>query len=242
MAVSPYSGKCTSVVTSGCVSMECVEVYSKQYYLNYTNGDDVFASYLENLDKEKADRNRKRLAWKDESGSYHSEDLPETMWRQVEYLDWKKTKTRSKDDVTAEEYAVIAKRDEEAAIEAAEAAVDAEKEATRLAEEEATRIRNEAEQRDAMRKKCMFSAEKRRWGWGEEDWTSKRQKRETGPVPKLRELAELALQAAFEKRGDDLQLEHGIRDNVSMMTPAEQNSEPCRIFESVPAVEMWSDS
>ena len=222
--------------------MDCVEVYSKQYYLNYTNGDDVFASYLENLDKEKAERNRKKLTWKDESGSYHSEELPETMWRQVEYLDWKRTKARASDDVTADEYALIAQRDEQAAVEEAEAAIEAEREAARLAQDQEARTQSEAEQRDTMRKKCMLSAEKRRWGWGEEDWTPKRQKSETGPVPKLRELAELALQAAFEKRGDDLQLEHGIRDNVAMMTPAEQNLEPCRIFESVPAVEIWSDS
>ena len=222
--------------------MDCVEVYSKAYYLNYTNGDDVFASYLENLDKEKAERNRKRLIWKDDSGEYHSEDLPECMWRQVEYLDWKKTKTQSNDDVTTEELAVITKRDEEAAAEAEKAEAAAAEEAARLAEEEETRIDREADQRDAMRKRCMFSAEKRRWGWGNEQWTSKRQKNETADVPQLRELAEIALQAAFEKRGEDLQIQQEARDNPSIMTPAEQNSEPCRIFSSVPAVEMWTNS
>ena len=222
--------------------MDCVEVYSKAYYLNYTNGDDVFASYLENLDKEKAERNRKRLIWKDDSGEYHSEDLPECMWRQVEYLDWKKTKTQSNDDVTTEELAVITKRDEEAAAEAEKAEAAAAEEAARLAEEEETRIDREADQRDAMRKRCMFSAEKRRWGWGNEQWTSKRQKNETADVPQLRELAEIALQAAFEKRGEDLQIQQEARDNPSIMTPAEQNSEPCMIFSSVPAVEMWTNS
>ena len=222
--------------------MDCVEVHSKAYYLNYTNGDDVFASYLENLDKEKAERNRKRLIWKDDSGECHSEDLPEGMWRQVEYLDWKKTKTQSNDDVTTEEIAVITKRDEEAAAEAEKAEAAAAEEAARLAEEEETSIHREADQPDAMRKRCMFSAEKRRWGWGNEQWTSKRQQNETADVPQLRELAEIALQAAFEKRGEDLQIEQEARDNPSIMTPAEQNSEPCRIFLRVPAVDMWTNS
>jgi hypothetical protein len=88
----------------------------------------------------------------------------------------------------------------------------------------------------------MFSAEKRRWGWGNEQWTSKRQQNETADVPQLRELAEIALQAAFEKRGEDLQIEQEARDNPSIMTPAEQNSEPCRIFSRVPAVDMWTNS
>ena len=163
--------------------------------------------------------------------AYHSEALPEIMWRKDEYFDWKKTKKRSKDDVTPEELAVLSKMDEQAAAEA-----------VRAAEEKAARLHHEAEQRDATRRKCMFSSEKRRWGSGDDEWTCKRQKSETRPVPKLCELAELALQSAFEKRCEDLQLEESIRGNMCITAPIQQNCELCRIFQGVPAVEMWTSS
>ena len=116
-------------------------------------------------------------------------------------LGWKK-KTRSNDDVTADEYALIVEREEQAVFEAAEAAIEAaverEKEAAKLAREKEAKIHAEAE-RDAMRKVCMLSAEKRRWAWGEEDWTPKRQKSRL-VCSQTAGTIELALQAAFEKR------------------------------------------
>jgi hypothetical protein len=108
---------------------------------------------------------------------------------------------------------------------------------------EQAETQREADQRAEMRRKCCQSAQARRWGyhnWSEiETVGSKRRMRTpdgTG-VPPLLELAELALQKAFEMRGQDLQLPEEMRRMGYMITPVAMNGELCRIIRSGPAIE-----
>jgi len=253
-----------------------IAVYSKAFYMQYAQGDQVFAEFLKAQDEDKAERNRKRLTFSI-AGKVHtwdSVDLPEDMWREVVYRDWpmnKKIKPNPVDVVLApededdefeqvgpqgqgrheqqeqqgqqeqqEQQPVVPEQTEEERIADVVAAAF-------LAGEESSKEQvekeREADQRAEMRRKCCQSAQARRWGynnWSEvETVGSKRRMRTpdgTG-VPPLLELAELALQKAFEMRGQYLQLPEEMRRMGYMITPVAMNGELCRIIRSRPAIE-----
>lgn len=56
-------------------------------------------------------------------------------------------------------------------------------------------------------------------------------------VRSLSELAEMALQKAFELQCEDIRLHEALRPLSHLLTPVVMNGELCRIFRSRPAVE-----
>lgn len=240
-----------------------IAVYSKAFYMQYAQGDPVFAEFLQLQDEEKAERNRKLLTFvvAGETPSWNSVKLPENMWRSVVYRDWPQNKRlkgidsalvvkpENEDDEdgefeqgpppTEQHLSVPEKTEEERT---AEVLAQAELAAEQSSKEQDERQR-EIDQRAEMRRKCCQSAQARCWGyknWSEVESVQGRKRMRTSDgtgVPSLRELAEIALQKAFEMRGEDLQLPEEMRRLGYMITPVAMNDELCRIIRSRPAIE-----
>ena len=217
-----------------------ISVYSHNYYLHYAQGDETFAEFLHEDAMAKSERNRKILQWKDSDGNSHVEHLPEPLWRKVIHADWPTYETRPVLPPTPPPKREYEDEDEKEDVEPKLTA--AEEEALMAEKHE-----REAEQRAEMRRQCMLAAETRRWdirGWTmpqkrkrEDDKEEEEKKRSKGGVPSLSELAEMALQHAFELRGEDIQLHEALRPVSHLLTPVVMNGELCRIFRSRPAVE-----
>eukprot|EP00966_Prymnesium_polylepis_P185613 4302569-Prymnesium_polylepis.2 len=84
-----------------------------------------------------------------------------------------------------------------------------------------------------------MAAETRRWDI--RGWSRKKRKVDSGKevsvVPSLSELAEIALQKAYEMVGEDLQMHSFFLAMRRFPTPMDHNGELCRVFRSKPAVE-----
>lgn len=224
---------------------EDIVVYSKGYYLHYAQGDQVFADFLYNQDVEKAEKNRRIFKWTDVDGVSHSVRLPEDQWRSTLYRSFpviktfeKKRDQSDKPDVDDNPVGVDAQpdtnTDPEVQDDTSKEVDPAEKE-RELEELEKQR----SEERAQMRKKCMMAAETRRWDI--RGWSQKKRKLDNGKtvsvVPSLSELAEKALQLAFELSGEDLKMHPLFLKMRIVPTPVEHNGELCRVFRHRPAVE-----
>jgi hypothetical protein len=215
---------------------EDVTVYSWGYYIHYSQGDDEFAEFLQSQDKEKAERNRKILRWTDCEGNYHSVNLPEREWRSVVHKDFPDPPLPEKVEPQATETGEQQAAEQQVAEEPA-SNEPADTEPTAQDAEELERQR--AAERAKMREKCMMAAETRRWDI--RGWSCKKRRAEDGRevciVPSLSELAEKALQKAYELAGEDIQLHPYFLKMQRFPTPVDHNGELCRIFRARPAVE-----